>query len=196
MCILSARVRYKSSGHMPLARGSWLPLYAARLLGTDGVESNRGGRAPSGPLNACTARCGEGEPMRTWPHERLLRRPQTKDSLRRRTRDVQDPSGPHLRREPLLCQTLREQSRPRGIAGTEVEPRLLPTAGREGHEATGGRPRRAPLCRPPGPLRLHTERHGIFGKPLHHVPLHSPHRLDPQKGGRSATERDEFRRAA
>jgi len=31
--------------------------------------------------------------MGTWVHERLLRRPQTEDTLSRRTRDVQDPSG-------------------------------------------------------------------------------------------------------
>jgi transposase len=31
--------------------------------------------------------------MTTWLNERLLRRPKTKDSLRSRTRDVQDPGG-------------------------------------------------------------------------------------------------------
>jgi transposase len=35
-----------------------------------------------------------------------------------------------------------------------------------------------------------------FGEPLHHVPLHSSDRFYAQKGGRSATERDEFLRAA
>jgi hypothetical protein len=43
--------------------------------------------------------------MRTWQHERLLSRPQTKDSLCRRKRHVQGPGGPHLLREPLLGQT-------------------------------------------------------------------------------------------
>jgi transposase len=38
--------------------------------------------------------------MTTWLHERLLRRPQTKSSLRRRTRHVQKPGDPHLRRKP------------------------------------------------------------------------------------------------
>jgi hypothetical protein len=34
--------------------------------------------------------------MRAWLHERLFRRPSREDSLRRRTRDAQHPSGPHL----------------------------------------------------------------------------------------------------
>src|SRR5829696_5801884 len=56
---------------------------------------------------ALRARCSEGEPI-TWSHERLLRRPPTEDSLHRRRQDIQDPSGPHLRREPLLGKALRE----------------------------------------------------------------------------------------
>jgi hypothetical protein len=40
--------------------------------------------------------------MRTWPHERLLNRSKTKDSLLSRKWDVQGPGGPHLLREPLL----------------------------------------------------------------------------------------------
>jgi hypothetical protein len=35
-----------------------------------------------------------------------------------------------------------------------------------------------------------------LGEPLDHVPSHSSDRFDTQKGGRSATERDEFLRAA
>jgi len=37
---------------------------------------------------------------------------------------------------------------------------------------------------------------GVFGEPLHHVPHHSSDRFYAQKGGRSATEREEFLRAA
>jgi transposase len=44
-------------------------------------------------FTASTARCSYSEPMRTSSDERLLRRPQTKDSLRRRRRDVQSPSA-------------------------------------------------------------------------------------------------------
>jgi transposase len=44
-------------------------------------------------FKASTARCSDSEPMRTSSDERLLRRPQTKDSLRRRRRDVQGPSA-------------------------------------------------------------------------------------------------------
>ncbi len=159
--------------------------------------------------------------MATWSHERLLRRPQTpqtKDSLRRRTRDVQDPSGPYLQREPLLGQTLREQSRPRGVAGTEEEPGIIPEAGREGQEATGGRSPRAPLSPlPASRTAVSTWRpcDGVLREPLYHVPTmclpcayHVPTMCLPcaveepglarpaKRGTRSAAERDEFRRAA
>ena len=51
--------------------------------------------------------------MTTCSNERVLRRPQKENSLRRRTRDVQDPGRPCLRREPLLSKgkALREQGR-------------------------------------------------------------------------------------
>lgn len=157
-----------------------------------------------------TALCNEDEPMATWSHERLLRRPQTpqtKDSLRRRTWDVQDPSGPYLQREPLLGQTLREQSRPRGVAGTEEEPGIIPEAGREGQEATGGRSPRAPLSPlPASRTAVSTWRpcDGVLREPLYHVPtmclpcaVEEPGLARPAKRGtRSAAERDEFRRAA
>ncbi len=145
--------------------------------------------------------------MATWSHERLLRRPQTpqtKDSLRRRTRDVQDPSGPYLQREPLLGQTLREQSRPRGVAGTEEEPGIIPEAGREGQEATGGRSPRAPLSPlPASRTAVSTWRpcDGVLREPLYHVPTMCRRGTrigSTRKKGyaRSAAERDEFRRAA
>src|SRR5215208_8279150 len=60
-----------------------------------------------------TARCSGSEPMRTWSHERLLRRPQTQDSLLGRGRHAQGPGGSHLLREPLLGQTIRKQG-PKG----------------------------------------------------------------------------------
>ena len=82
-----------------------------------------------------TARCSDSEPMRTSPDERLLRRPKTKDSLRRRRRHAQGPGGSHLLREPLLAQAIREQSRPGRISGSEEEPRIGSEARREGQEA-------------------------------------------------------------
>src|SRR5215203_3558321 len=53
----------------------------------------------------------------------------------------------------------------------------------------------APLCCPSGPLRVHRGRDGALGESLHRVPRHSPHRSYQEKGGRVATERDEFARA-
>jgi hypothetical protein len=52
-------------------------------------------------MQARTARCRSSEPMRICSHERLLSRPQTKDSFRRGRRDVQGPGGSYLLREPL-----------------------------------------------------------------------------------------------
>ena len=48
---------------------------------------------------------------------------------------------------------------------------------------------------PSGAPRLHRSPKRDLGKPLHHVPRHSPHRPHQEKGGRVATERDEFERA-
>src|SRR5215212_7799323 len=48
----------------------------------------------------------------------------------------------------------------------------------------------------PGAPRLHRGYDGTRCKSLHHVSRHSPHRLHEEKGGRVATERDEFERAA
>ena len=49
---------------------------------------------------------------------------------------------------------------------------------------------------PPAALRLRRGYKRSFGEPLDHVPCHSSDRFHTQKGGRSATERDEFLRAA
>jgi transposase len=45
-------------------------------------------------------------------------------------------------------------------------------------------------------LRIHRNRNGALGESLHHVPRHSEDRPHQEKGGRSATERDEFLRAS
>src|SRR5215212_3247905 len=79
-----------------------------------------------------TARCSRDEPMTTWLDERLLRRPQKEGSLCRRTRHIQEPSGSHLLREPLLGQALRQQGPEGRIAGPEEESRICSETGREG----------------------------------------------------------------
>src|SRR5215216_4344723 len=103
-----------------------------------------------------TARCSRGEPMTTWLHEWLFRRPSREDSRCRRTRDLQEPGGPHLRREPLLGEALREESRPRRISSPEEEPRICSEAGRESHEAAGGGPEAEAFRHPPRAPQLHT----------------------------------------
>ena len=62
--------------------------------------------------------------MRICSHERLLSRPQTKDSFRRGRRDVQGPGGSYLLREPLLSQAIGEQGRAGRIACSEEEARI------------------------------------------------------------------------
>ena len=77
-----------------------------------------------------TARCRSSEPMRTCSYERLLSRPQTKDSFCRRRRHVQGPSGSYLLCEPLLGQTLRREGPPGRIAGPQEETRICSEARR------------------------------------------------------------------
>jgi hypothetical protein len=144
-----------------------------------------------------SARCIGSEPMRTWAHERLLSRSQRKDSLRcRRRRHVQGSGCSHLLREPLLDQTLRQQGQKGRIAGSEEEARIYSEARREGNKAPCRRSRRTALPHTPGALRLHRGHDGALCKSLHHVPRHSQDRSYQEKGGRVATERDEFERAA
>src|SRR5215212_5242652 len=81
-------------------------------------------------ISSVTACCGRDEPMTTLLHEWLLGRPPTEGSLRRGRRDVQGTGSPHLRREPLFGQTLRRQSPPGRVSGSEEEPRLSSEAGR------------------------------------------------------------------
>jgi hypothetical protein len=134
--------------------------------------------------------------MTTWVHEWLFRRPSREDSRCRRTWELQESGGPHLRREPLFGQALREESRPRRIPSPEEEPRVCSEVGRESHEALGGGPEAEAFRHPPRALRLHTRPHGALGEPLYNLPRHSPDRIEQKKGGRLATERDEFQRAA
>src|SRR5215203_2663987 len=67
---------------------------------------------------------------------------------------------------------------------------------REGHEAARRRSRRTPLPHPPRALRLRGSHDGPIREPLDHVPRYSQDRPHQEKGGRSATERDEFLRAS
>src|SRR5829696_6709663 len=98
-------------------------------------------------------------------------------------------------REPLLGQTICRQGRAGRILGSEEETRLCSEARREGKEPPCRRSRGTPLPHPPGAPRLHRGYDGTRCKSLHHVSRHSPHRLHEEKGGRVATERDEFERA-
>src|ERR687890_32471 len=98
--------------------------------------------------------CSGSEPMRTWSHERLLGRPKTPDSLRRRKRGIQGPGGPHLLCEPLLGKALRREGPSRRITNPQEEARLCSQAGRESDEALGAGPQRASLCHPQRALRL------------------------------------------
>ena len=82
------------------------------------------------------------------------------------------------------------------ILGSEEEPRIRPEAGRRSHQGLGGGPKRAPLCHPPRSLRLRGGHERALRESLHHVPYYRPDRHHQEKGGRSATERDEFLRAA
>src|ERR687886_1860080 len=89
-----------------------------------------------------------------------------KNSHCRRTWDLQEPGGLHLRREPLLGEALRKESRPRRISSPEEEPRICSEAGGESHEAAGGGPAAEAFRHPPRASRLHTRPHGALGESL------------------------------
>src|SRR5919112_3181683 len=118
------------------------------------------------------------------------------DSLGHGRRDGQGSGGPHLPREPLLRKALRKQGGAGRIASSEEETRICPEAGRPGDETTRGRPRGAPFRHPPRALRVRGGDDGTLREPLHDVPRHSEARPHQEKGGRVATQRDEFLRAA
>src|SRR5215218_2354709 len=138
-----------------------------------------------------TACWRDSEPMGTCFHERLLKRPKGEDSLLSARRHAQGPGGAHLPREPLFGQTLRRQSQQRKISCPQEEAGGRPEARREGHEAARRRSRRTPLPHPPRALRLRGSHDGPIREPLDHVPRYSQDRPHQEKGGRSATERDE-----
>src|SRR5215216_4922060 len=121
-----------------------------------------------------TARCSRGEPMTTWLHEWLFRRPSREDSRCHRTWGLQKPGGPHLRREHLLGEALREESRSRRISSPEEKPRICSEAGRESHEAAEGGPEAEAFRHSPRASRLHTRPHGALGESLDDLPRHSP----------------------
>ena len=75
--------------------------------------------------------------MRTWPHERLLRRPQAEDSPRRGRRGMSKARAARTFCVSLSSvKRLRQQGRPGRTVGPEEEARLCSEAGREGEEAT------------------------------------------------------------
>src|SRR5215204_1236576 len=114
-------------------------------------------------LGHLTAHCRDSEPMRTWRHEWLLGRPKKEDSLLGRRRDVQGSGGPYLLRKPILCKAIRREGTKGRIFGPEEEARIRSEAGRQRHEALGGRPQGAPLREPSGTLRVHRSHHGTLG---------------------------------
>src|SRR5919112_673071 len=134
--------------------------------------------------------------MASWADESLFQRPPSEDRGWHRARDVQGPGRSHLRGRHLHGQALRHKG-PKGRAsgagqgsGQTVQDR------RADQQAPRGGSPRAPVCHPKGALRVRGGRKRGFGEPLDDVPRHSSDRFDAQKGGRSASERDEFLRAA
>src|SRR5215216_1928719 len=62
----------------------------------------------------------------SWRHERILRRPEREDRRSARTRDGQERSCPHVLRDPLLRQTLRQDGRGGPLASTQLAPKKRP----------------------------------------------------------------------
>ncbi len=152
------------------------------------------------PLEDCrlTARCSEGEPMATWLHEWLFRRPSREDSRCRRTGGLQEPGGPRLRREPLssVKRYVKEADH-----GGSLAPKKSPGSAPKLDEKATKLLEADPKQRPFATLQERRDYiHALTGPSVSRsttcLPRHSPDRIGQEKGGRSATERDEFRRAA
>src|SRR5215211_8723397 len=108
----------------------------------------------------------------------------------------QEPSRPHLLREPLIGQALRQTRTGGPIAGAQEQTRLQAKARRALQEAAPSGSRGAPLSHPAREVRVPAGGGIRGGQPLHGVPSHKADGLHQEKGGRSATEREEFLRAA
>src|SRR5215218_3737374 len=134
--------------------------------------------------------------MATWSDESLLRRPPQEDRGCHRARHAQGRSGPYIRDRDLHPQALRYQGPKRRAPGAGQGSRQTAQDGRASRQAPRRGPEGAPVRHPKGALRVRGGRKWGFGEPLYHVPRHSQDRPHPQKGGPSATERDEFPRAA
>jgi hypothetical protein len=119
------------------------------------ITSGFGGAAATDCyLTACWS---GSEPMRTWPHERLLGRPQKKNGLRRRARDV-----PKARAARTFSVSLSSVERyvNKAERGGSVAPNKRPGSLPKLDETRRGSyskmtPKRAPLPHPPGPLGVH-----------------------------------------
>src|SRR5215218_9972039 len=131
----------------------------------------------------------------SWRHERTLRRPKREDRRSAKARYGQEPSRPHLLREPLIGQALRQTRTGGPIAGAQEQARLQAKARRALQEAAPSGSRGAPLSHPAREVRVPAGGSIRGGQPLHLVPSHKADGRDQEKGGRSAQERDEFLRA-
>src|SRR5919112_3058018 len=134
--------------------------------------------------------------MASWSDESLLRRPPAQDRGCHRAGHAQGSGGSHLRGRDLHRQALRYQG-PEGRA-PRTRQGSWETAqdGRASRQAPRRGPKGAPVRHAEGALRVRGGHKRGFGEPLDHVPRHRQDRFDAQKGGRNATERDEFLRAA
>src|SRR5215207_7294112 len=97
--------------------------------------------------------------MRTWPHERLLRRPQTKDNLRRRRRHVQAQAARTFSVSLSSLKRYAKKARRRDSLAPKKSPgsprKLEEKAEKLLEDDLAERPRQ-----PAGPLRLHGGRDG------------------------------------
>src|SRR5215213_7818201 len=134
--------------------------------------------------------------MATWSDESLLRRPPQEDRGCHRARHAQGRSAPYVRDRDLHPQALRYQAPKRQAPGALPGSRQTAQDRRASRQAPRRGSEGAPVRHPKGALRVRASRKWGFGEPLYHVPCHSQDRPHPQKGGPSATERDEFLRAA
>ena len=138
--------------------------------------------------------------MATWSDESVLQGPPSEDRGRPRARSYLRRPGP-ARTFGVGISTVKRYAT-KAQRGVSLWSRVRHPANLPRWTSGSGNPSkrtsRSALSSPPSGaprLRGSHKRRG-FGEPPHHVPRHSSERFHAQKGGRSATERDELLRAA
>src|SRR5215208_1392358 len=133
---------------------------------------------------------------RPFAHERLLGRPAQEDRRSPRAGHHEERGHPHVRRQPLLGQALRQAGRGGPTAGPEEAPRPQTETRRGRQEAARGGPQRTTRGDPAPEARVPVRGGRSLGERVHREQDARAPGVEPKKRSLGAAERDEFLRAA